>query len=215
MVEENNKFKFISISGGILLFFYLIVLIIVKQNLESLKIFWFIFLIFLGILLYIVVVGGYWWMNVRVKKEEIKTAKELPKPITRVEAQEYAENLLRHPTYAELMPNPEYNGVKELGKNIKSCIYILYGKGKFEKEKYYCVMINMHYPDSKNKILINPTKADLKKEAQLLADFPEEEPSTEETRTYNPLLGIYQETKKRLKQEEKPKKEEKPKEEDL
>ncbi|MFW5793889.1 MAG: hypothetical protein ACOCV1_00165 [Bacillota bacterium] len=208
----NKAVKLTSIIGGICLFVYLLILSIVKVNIEDLKLGWFIILISIGFFIYGFIILVTWFIN-KDTKETLKGDEKLPKPITVEEAEKYARDLIKNPTYADYLDSPDYNGVKELGQKTKSLIYILYAKGKYEVNKRYCVLINMHYPFEKHKIIINPNKYEISKEAQLLADFPESEPDFEETITENPLLGTKQVTRKTLKKDNKDEK--KKKEEDL
>lgn len=165
------------------------------------------------------IIGVYYYFETRktnIKKDIEKSLKEQPAPITFGECEELVNKIFMHPTRAQYLTTPEIQGVREVGKGIKSSIYTHLAKGKFKENgtfHKYCVIINMHYPEIKRKILTDPTPTQITKAENDLATYPSEEPGERIIEEENPLLGTRRKMTERLPQKEEDKKE--PKKEEL
>lgn len=205
--NKNNGEKLvriISIIGGII---SLIILIIIKVNVVGFKLGYFIFSMLFVVILCIVAIVTFHFMQKRknVKEETEENLKKLPPAITLEQAREIAVKATQNPTYADYIPNCIGEGVQQLGKGVKSNVYMYKAKGLYQKDTYV-VLINMHYPNQMRSIQINPSEEQIQKSMMLLANFPEDEPSMRKITIENPLLGTRQTTEEVLrdKKEDKP-----------
>lgn len=117
---------------------------------------------------------------------------KLPPAITLGQAQDEAERLLKSPRYGNKMKFLLDEGVEEHGKLLKQAIYFLYCEGKYTKDgrpvKYF-IGINMHFPKTHKRVIIDPNQNQMSTAKQKLATDPEDSPDTEVIEEKNPMLG--------------------------
>lgn len=146
--------------------------------------------------------------NKELKKEKDEEKKKQPEAITIDQARDIALNAVTNVHYADYIDKILWDASEELGKGTKSNVYTLCGVGYFVKEKYY-VIINMHFPEKKRAILIDPTDHQLRRAQQLCATYPEAEPNFREITTENVLTGNRQTIKEKVEEDKEVKKESK------
>lgn len=224
--EENKKEKISNVKlvfSLVIIGFIIeiIILFIIKSQVETFSwnqlLKWLIsgFIIFGGIM------GGFHYYN-RNKEKVISDIKKKfskqPEPITFLECQNLVNKMMYSPRYAQYLGKIEKEYVIGVGENVKSDIYVLIARGRFLDngiQQKYVIMINMHYPENKKCVLINPSEYEIMQRAKGLASYPEKEKEYEDITTRNASLGVETIVRKPVKQEEKKEDKEKLKEDML
>lgn len=185
--------KVLSIAVGVIL---LLIIFIAKYNVPEFP--WGI-VVTLTVVIAVGTIGIFFnfeilrWFKARKEKKEGGEEK-LPPRISLEQARAIVNSALVNPQYADHVLGYESEETRQIGKAIKSTIYICKVKGVYESSVYY-ILINMHYPTELRAILINPSKYELIRAINSLAVSPEDEPDVEETTTHGPL-GTVTTTKK-------------------
>lgn len=219
--EENKKegrsnVKLVLYVGLALFLVEIIILVYIKNVVTT-----FTWLTMIEWLIgYLVVFGGVITLfylatrdKAKIPEEEKKKSATQPDPITLGEAEDMVKKIMFSPMFCQYLGEPLDTGVVDVGKNIRSSIfkYIAFGKYKDKDgtKPKIVVLINMHYPHIKRRVIINPkTDYEIHKAINELATFPEEEPTTREIHRTNPLLGTEEHIKERIKKSDKEAKEE-------
>lgn len=203
--EVKKKSYMVWAAIAMFVLIYGIVLIIIKLSIPTFSTKWFVALIAIGFVITAVTVLATWYFRNKAVKE-IPDAKEkedkIPAPITISQVLKYIRDMIRD-DYKEYL-HLEYHTVEERGKNKESSIFTYYGKGYFEPDKRYVVIVNLHYPLKKYTVLINASVGQIEKQKRLLAIHPEDEPDFEERRETDLLTGkevIYRKSTKTKKPE--------------
>lgn len=189
----NRKVLYIILAA---LAFVIIILSVIKANYANFKTLPFIISIVLLIIISSIIYGIFWYLRIREETSESKLIKEskiLPKPITRDECLKIINKIMFSPTYADYLSTPEIDGPRAVGKGIKSWIYEYVAEGKYKnkdgkRNKYY-IFINMHYPEDKHIILVNPNTYEVGKARNDIACFPSEELGERIVEEENMLTG--------------------------
>ena len=216
---KKNNTKALFITGAIIFLVFLVTLIIIKVNVESFKLGYFFLFLGLGFLFFGGVIFGFWFFfknKESVIDKKVEEVLKLPQPITFGECEDLVNTIFLSKTYANHLGQPIKQGVEGVGTAIKSNVYYHVAYGRIlenGKKNKYAIIINMHEPNLKRKILTNPTDSQLWREINRLASFPEDTPDTEITTIENPMTGIKSTSQKVS--HKKDKKIEVPKKEDL
>lgn len=172
---ENGLQKLVISVTAIIVIFLVIVLLIIKATIPTFPV-WQIFLY--SFVIIVIGIGVYYfikWYSKNKNKIKNKEEDKLPPAITIEQAREIAQKAVQNPTYADYIPNCLGEKIYNLGKNKKSRIYKYMAKGKYEKDTYV-ILINMHYPNELQTILISPKSADeIYNAMMLLAINPEDD----------------------------------------
>lgn len=212
--KSNEKLvRTLTIISAIVL---LITITIVKFNVESFSVTLFLIIIILIVFLAGGIIVAFHYIQ-KNKEEKIQTeeqSKKLPPAISLEQAREIAVQATQNPTYADYIPHCLGESVEQIGKIVKSNIYIYKARGVYQPN-LYVVMLNMHFPNQMRTILIDPKENEIHRAKMLLANYPEDEPNIKRTVTENPLLGTRQVTEESITPPEEPKKEEEKKEKDI
>lgn len=155
--------------------------------------------------------GGFHW-NTKREKEKLLTegiAEKLPPPIKKAEARAYAQKLISGEPFSDYLSVVMHESSALFGKSKRTQIYTLKGRGKYNQNDSYCVIINQHVPEELSTVLINPSNHEIAKYQNLLSIDPEDEPVVEERIDRDLQTGKESVYRKRGKSEEPEKKEEK------
>lgn len=222
MTEEikkmQNSEKLIIVLGIIFAVLFIAGAIIIKASVPSYSIGKLIITIVVIILFFGSILTIWHFIEKGKNKGKIQedlNKKKQPDPINHDEARKMALEATENEIYGEYIRfNVLNEGVEELGKGIKSQVYWLEGEGKYTKKDYF-VAINMHFPDKKKCILINPTETQKLRAKMLCSTFPEDEPNIREVTTRNVLTGTEQTIKERKEEKKEEEKKEDNKKEDI
>lgn len=192
--RSNTKLVFILAIVGFVI--EIILLFIIKSQVETFTWKTLIYWVIGGIILFGGISAGFFFVTSYLKKKEnsVQEKKDTqPQPITLGEAEDLVKNIMFSSLFAQYLSTPVDVGVIETGEDIKSSIYkhIAFGKYKVNGELVkYAILINMHYPLQKRRVLINP-KSDYEIEKALkgLATHPEKAPTVRKIFRKNPILG--------------------------
>jgi len=219
-VKKDNKKL---VLAAMIVFFIIAVLVLYVIKINSTNFKWAYFFIWTAGLLIIFGGGiiGFYVFN-RGKKEIEEDVKEKylkqAAPITIGECENLVRKIMEDPLYCQYLGTPINAGVVDKGKILKSSIYIFeaYGKYLLKGERIkYSILINMHSPDIKRRVLTNATPYEVNKAAELLATNPDNEPDVREIINENILTGNKQTIREQIKTLEKEEKKEENKKEDL
>jgi len=218
MTDEQKMKKseiFVRIIAGIFAFLFIIGIFVLKSFFPTFSVLKMVFSI-LGIIIFFgsfVIIWHLINVNRNLKDVKEEKIKKQPEAITIELARELALNAVQNTTYADYIVSVLWDGSEELGKGTKSNVYTLCGLGYYVKEKYY-IILNMHFPEKKRCILIDPTDSQLRRAQQLCATYPEAEPNYREITNENQLLGTRQTIREKLPDEDKKEEENKKKKEE-
>lgn len=195
MNNEKTYFeKFVVWMSIVVAIILIFVLIIIKVNYPTFKLSFFILSI-IGVFFFfgmIIFLSSYLGRKKKDKTENLnKEDEKIPKPVTLEQCREIAKKATINPEYAEYLQTCLGEKVESFGKGQKSLIYTYHGKGYYDDNNIF-VVINMHYPNDRRTILIDPTPVELQMSKMLLAVSPEPSPDVREIRTSNPILGTEQ-----------------------
>lgn len=191
--EKRDKFEklimWVSIISSILL---ILVLILIKVNVPDFKVSTLIFSI-IGI---VFLFGGIWalafFFNKKPQGQDFEVGQEkLPRPATLEQCREIAKRATVNPEYADYINDCLGETTEMLGRNQKSLIYTYKAKGYYRGDIIF-VMINMHYPNDRRTLLINPSNEEVQVAKMLLATSPESSPDVREIKTFNAVSGTEQ-----------------------
>lgn len=212
MAEEQKnpgREKFVWITLIVIAVVFIIIISIVKANSPNFRTLPFIILLVVGLVFFFGVGIAAHFFN-RKKNPEPEKDEKLPAAITVAQAHELAIKILQTPRYAENIDEILDEGTFAVGKGIKSDIYCLVVKGELTKS-IYAICMNMHYPENKWRILINPKPGldgdwspEVYKAIQLLATYPEDQPDIRKITYEDPVRGTRQ-TVEEFKHEDEPK----------
>lgn len=192
--EESNvsEFSILKILSVVVFIITIVILVVIKLVNPDLSL-WKIILI--GFIFLILVIILYFSRELYdyFTERDSKKGKSLPDPITFAEARELAKKILGDKEFGNEVSEILDEGIEEHGKSGNSqSIYFLHCRGKFSDyniNKNYFIAINMHYPNIRRRILINPGISTMGYAKKLLAKDPEHAPDTEETVSENVLTG--------------------------
>lgn len=207
-LDKNKKMEKLVIYLSVFVFIILIIILItIKINIPSFNLKTFVLLIIGMIIFFGGIIGFSYFFSKRNKIEDKdENDIKLPKAITYEQARELAKKATMNPEYAEYINGCLGEKVEQLGRGVKSNIYSYKAQGYYRGDIIY-VLLNMHYPNEKRSILINPTEFELERAKMSLAINPEPNPSIREIKTSNPLLGTEQITTEVIREKEEKEKE--------
>jgi len=190
--------KILSIGLGIIA---IIILIILRS--KKLVSNWVFLWMFLVALIVCAIFAFFYFKDVISKKfKEANEEDKTPKAITLEQARELAKNATKTPDFADYTDSGEGETIFKCGdNNDKNWIYCRRSIGEYTKD-YYFVLINMHFPDKKDILILEDGLGDkwwanvqLKEKANLLSTVPMPPPSTRETSRENILTGVREDIK--------------------
>ena len=190
VVNRDSK-KMWNIILSIAAVVLLCVLVIIKVNNEEFSIGWTIAIGIIIIAFFAVVIFGINFFSRKSAPETTSEDKKLPRAVTVEQATEIAIRAIKNPHFGDYVFDCLGEGIEEHGRGVKSTIYIYKAKGEYEGCTYV-ILVNMHYPLEKHRVLINPTDLEVEKAKMMLADFPEPDPAKRIITTKNPILGTEQ-----------------------
>lgn len=120
-----------------------------------------------------------------------------PKAISDEDCFNIVKEAMVHPMYADSIGRVFESGSELIGElnKEKSWIYCLYFKGK-KGGNSYAYIINKHFPDQHRRVLVNPSRNQIKMAKNGMASNPLSQPDVEETVREDPLTGVKSTTKK-------------------
>ena len=176
---KQRLVKLLSIAGFIIIVIVMI-LISIYSEISTGWIF--------GIIIFAAILFGIIFFAFEIPKLFNKVKKKgflddkLPPQITISEAQKISRRILLGRDYGDKILTVIDEGTEEHGKNLKQNIYFMHCEGKFYnngiKTKYF-IGINMHYPTTNKRVIINPTIQQMSKAKKLLTTSPEDDPDEE------------------------------------
>ena len=183
-MEKTSKLPYLIIAGIAIL--AIISLIIIKINVPTFKLG--TMLIIASVVVVILAGIGFAVKFLLLKDGNILEDKKLPSAITVEEAKEFCKLLIENSPYEDYTIN-EGTETEQLGKGTKSSVFTYYCKSSGYENKKYVVVLNMHYPNKINSVLVNPSATQILKAKIYSASYPEEEPIVKRVFSKNPILG--------------------------